>query len=124
MALKLIQTKRFSFIVDTVPDELREKLGFVFGRSIWLRAERVTTPSNPKGTINYSDFFNSVPQQICKVENVVSERALNEDELDIYQRLSSGRKLVKANRDYLQKNFMIDRNNNNEGNNYESKVLF
>lgn len=105
MALELIETKQMSFIVDTVHDDLRENMGMVFGRSIWLRAQRVITPANETGTMVYSDYFNDQPVQICKESEVVVRRELNDDELDIYQRLSTGHKLVKENRDYLTDNF-------------------
>lgn len=105
MALELIETDQMSFIVDTVSDELRESMGMVFGRSIWLRAQKVVTPANENGTMVYSDYFNNQPVQVCKAADVVNRRELNDDEFDIYQRLSTGRKLVKANREYLINNF-------------------
>lgn len=59
MALKLIKTKNAAFVVDEVQDDVREKMGILFGRAIHLYVKRVPTAANPKGVMQYSDYFSN-----------------------------------------------------------------
>lgn len=61
MALKLIKTKNAAFVVD----EVREKMGILFGRAIHLYAKRVPTAANPKGVMQFSDYFSNQAVQVC-----------------------------------------------------------
>lgn len=65
MALKLIKTKNAAFVVDEVQDDVREKMGILFGRAIHLYAKRVPTAANPKGVMQYSDCFSNQAVQVC-----------------------------------------------------------
>lgn len=51
MALKLIKSKNASFVVDEVQDDVREKMGILFGRAVHLYVKRVSTAANPKGVM-------------------------------------------------------------------------
>lgn len=62
MALKLIKTKNAAFAMDEVQDDVREKMGILFGRAIHLYAKRVPTAANPKGVMQYSIF----QTKLCK----------------------------------------------------------
>jgi hypothetical protein len=74
MALKLIKTKNAAFVVDEVQDDVREKMGILFGRAIHLYAKRVPTAANPKGVM-YSDYFSNQAVQVCRKEfNDVREK--------------------------------------------------
>lgn len=106
MVVKLIKTKRTSFIVDEVPDELREKMGIIFGKAIHLYAKRVATPANPKGVMQYSDYFSSQAIQVCKRDNITEERLVNDEERAIYQKLSTGKMLDDTDREYLRNNYL------------------
>ena len=105
MALTFIKTHQHAFVVDTAPDEFRKKLNMIFGRSVYLYAQLVITDSNPKGVMTYSDYCNPVPVQICDKKDIVEQREPNEIEIDIFNRISRNRKLIKANREYLKENF-------------------
>ena len=62
MALKLIKTKNAAFVVDEVQDDVREKMGILFGRAIHRHPslrQRVPTAANPKGVMQYSDYFSN-----------------------------------------------------------------
>lgn len=105
MAISFIKTKKRAFIIDTVASSLRERLSIIYGRSIYLYAHLVITDSNPKGTMTYTDYYSDTPVNICNKEDIIEQRPLNEVEQDIYERLTSHRKLIKANREYLKQNF-------------------
>lgn len=59
MALKLIKTKNVALVVDEVQDNVRDKMGILFGRAIHLYVKRVPTAANPKGVMQYSDYFSN-----------------------------------------------------------------
>lgn len=80
VALKLIKTKNAAFIVDEVQDDVREKMGILFSRAIHLYAKRVPTVANPKGVMQYSDYFSSQVVRVCRKDKIVEERAVNEAE--------------------------------------------
>ena len=48
MALKLIKTKNAAFVVDEVQDDVREKMGILFGRAIHLYAKEYQLLQIPK----------------------------------------------------------------------------
>lgn len=106
MAVKLIKTKGAAFIVDEVPDGLRERMGIIFGKVIHLYAKRVFTLGNSKGVMQYSDYYSPQEIQVCKKENITEERLLNDEELLIYQKLSSGKTLDSNDREYLRNNYL------------------
>lgn len=108
MALKLIKTKNAAFVVDEVQDDVREKMGILFGRAIHLYAKRVPTAANPKGVMQYSDYFSNQAVQVCRKDNIVEERPVNEAENKIYQELSIGQGLDKDDREYLRDNYSED----------------
>lgn len=105
MALKLIKSNDKAFIVDEVSDSLREKMGIVYGRAMHLYAERVQTPANPKGAIQYSDYFSDQAIQVCRKDSIIEERSINEEENAIYQKISAGRSLDGEDREYLRNNY-------------------
>ncbi|MCD5568023.1 hypothetical protein LOB20_08505 [Lactobacillus delbrueckii subsp. lactis] len=74
MALKLVKTKNAAFVVDEVQDNVREKMGILFGRAIHLYAKRVPTAANPKGVMQYSDYFSNQAVQVCRKDNIVEDR--------------------------------------------------
>ena len=104
MALKLVKTKNAAFVVDEVQDNVREKMGILFGRAIHLYAKRVPTAANPKGVMQYSDYFSNQAVQVCRKDNIVEDRPVNEAENKIYQELSTGQSLDKDDREYLRDN--------------------
>lgn len=108
MALKLIKTKNAAFVVDEVQDDVREKMGILFGRAIHLYAKRVPTAANPKGVMQYSDYFSNQAVQVCWKDNIVEDRPVNEAENKIYQELSTGQSLDKDDREYLRDNYSED----------------
>ncbi|EDX41565.1 hypothetical protein [Limosilactobacillus reuteri] len=105
MALTFIKTKKHAFIVNTVNDRLRENMNIIYGRDIHLYAQLVITDSNPKGTMKYSDYYSSNPIQVCNKNDIIEQRELNENEIDIYERITNNSKLTKANHEYLKNNF-------------------
>ncbi|QGT62027.1 hypothetical protein [Lactobacillus delbrueckii] len=108
MALKLIKTKNAAFAVDEVQDDVREKMCILFGRAIHLYAKRVPTAANPKGVMQYSDYFSNQAVQVCRKDNIVEDRPVNEAENKIYQELSTGQGLDKDDREYLRDNYSED----------------
>lgn len=80
MALKPIKTKNAAFVVDEVQDDVREKMGILFGRAIHLYAKRVPTVANPKGVMQYSDYFSNQAVQVCRKDNIVEDCSVNEAE--------------------------------------------
>ena len=66
------------------------------------------TGVNPKGVMQYSDYFSNQPVQVCRKENIVEERPVNEAETKIYQELSTGQGLEKDDREYLRDNYSED----------------
>lgn len=111
MALKLVKTKNAAFVVDEVQDNVRDKMGILFGRAIHLYAKRVPTAANPKGVMQYSDFFSKQAIQVCRKDNIVEDRPVNEAENKIYQELSTGQRLDKDDREYLRDNYSEDERN-------------
>ena len=91
--------------MDEVQDDVREKMGILFGRAVHLYAKRVPTAANPKGVIQYSDYFSSQAVQVCRKDNIIEERPVNEAENKIYQELSTGQGLDKDDREYLRANY-------------------
>lgn len=87
---------------------LEKKMGILFGRAIHLYAKRVPTAANPKGVMQYSDYFSNQAVQVCRKDNIVEDRPVNEAENKIYQELSSGRGLDKDDREYLRDNCSND----------------
>lgn len=108
MTLTFIKTQKHAFIVDVVEDALRKNLGIVYGRDIHLYAQLVITTNNPRGTMKFTDYYSSTPTQVCNQRDVIEQRELNNDENDIYNRLTNHRKLSKANREYLKKYFFSE----------------
>lgn len=104
MALKLIKSKNASFVVDEVQDDVREKMDILFGRAVHLYAKRVPTAANPKGVMQYSDYFSNQAVQVCRKDNIVEDHPVNEAENKIYQELSTGQGLDKDDREYLRDN--------------------
>ena len=66
--------------MDEVQDDVRDKMSILFGRAIHLYAKRVPTTANPKGVMQYSDYFSSQVVRVCRKDNFVEERAVNEAE--------------------------------------------
>lgn len=95
MALKHIKTKNAAFVVDEVQDDVIVKMRIFFGRAIHLYAKRVLTATNPKGVMQYSDYFSNQAVQVCRKDNIVEDRPVNEAENKIYQELSTGQALIK-----------------------------
>lgn len=81
---------------------LEKKMGILFGRAIHLYAKRVPTAANPKGVMQYSDYFSNQAVQVCRKDNIVEDRTVNEVENKIYQELSTGQGLDKDDREYLK----------------------
>ena len=52
----------------------------MFGRAIHLYAKRVPTAANPKGVMQYSDYFSNQAVQVCRKDNIVEDRPVNEAE--------------------------------------------
>ncbi|MDF4030492.1 hypothetical protein [Lactobacillus delbrueckii] len=90
---------------------LEKKMGILFGRAIHLYAKIVSTAANPKGVMQYSDFFSNQAIQVCRKDNVVEDRPVNEAENKIYQELSTGQSLDKDDREYLRDNYSEDERN-------------
>lgn len=105
MALILIRTDKHSFVVDESRDALHERMGQIYGRSVHLFAARIVTPGNPKGTMSYSDYCSDVPIPVCNNSDIVEKREANQQENNIFNRLLTGRKLLKADKEYLYQNF-------------------
>lgn len=105
MTLKLVKTKHTAFIVDEVSDELRENMGILFGRELRLYARRVKTTSNPKGVMEYSNYFSNQAVQVCQKENIIEERPVNEKENKIFQELSVGQSIDAEDREYLRSKY-------------------
>lgn len=114
MALKLVKTKNAAFVVDEVQDDVREKMGILFGRAIHLYAKRVSTAVNSKGVMQYSDFFSNKAIQVCRKDNIVEDRPVNEAENKIYQELSTRQSLDKDDREYLRDNYSEDERNDEQ----------
>ena len=112
MSLIFIRTFNNAYIVNTSQDRLRDNMGIIFGRAIRLYAQRVVTVANSNGTIKYTEYFSNNNIQVCKKDDVVEQRNLTEQEQHIYDRLSTGRKLLKADRHYLLDNFLITSDSN------------
>ena len=106
MALILIRTNKHSFVVDESNDALHERMSQVYGRSVHLFATRIVTPGNPKGTMSYSYYCSDVLIPVCNNSDIVEKREANQQESDIFNRLLAGRKLLKADREYLSHNFI------------------
>lgn len=110
VALKLIKRKmRLSSWMKF--KTMLEKMDILFGRAIHLYAKRVPTAANPKGVMQYSDYFSNQAMQVCRKDNIVEERSVNEIENKIYQELSTGQGLDKDDRDYLRDNYSEDERN-------------
>ena len=90
---------------------LEKKMGILFGRAIHLYAKRVSTAANPKGVMQYSDYFSNQAVQVCRKDNIVEERPVNEAENNVYQELSTGQGLNKDDREYLRNNYSEDERN-------------
>ncbi|GHN17317.1 hypothetical protein ME782_17780 [Lactobacillus delbrueckii] len=97
--------------MDEVQDDVREKMGILFGRAVHLYAKRVPTAANPKGVMQCSDYFSNQPVQVCRKEIIVEERPVNEAENKIYKELSTGQGLEKDDREYLRDNYSEDERN-------------
>ncbi|WP_241687505.1 hypothetical protein [Lactobacillus delbrueckii] len=76
--------------------------------AIHLYAKRVPTAANPKGVMQYSDYFSNQAVQVCRKDNIVEDRPVNEAENKIYQELSTGQGLDKDDREYLRDNCSED----------------
>lgn len=105
MALEFIKTKRSAYIVNTAENSSRDQMEIIYGRAIHLYADRVITDKNPSGVMKYTDYITDNNVQVCKTTDVIERRPLTDEEQQIYDRLSSNRKLLKSNRDYLTANF-------------------
>ncbi len=87
---------------------LEKKNGYLVRQSIHLYAKRVPTAANPKGVMQYSDYFSNQAVQVCRKDNIVEDRPVNEAENKIYQELSTGQGLDKDDREYLRDNYSED----------------
>lgn len=55
--------------------------------------------------MQYSDYFSNQAMQVCRKDNIVEERLVNEAENKIYQALSTGQDLDKDDCEYLRDNY-------------------
>lgn len=58
--------------------------------------------------MQYSDYFSNQAVQVCRKDNIVEDRPVNEVENKIYQELSIGKILDKDDREYLRDNCSED----------------
>ena len=86
-------------------------MGILFGRAIHLYAKRVSTAANPKGVMQYSDYFSNQAVQVCRKDNIVEERPVNEAENKIFQEFLTGQGPDKDDRDNLRDNYSEDERN-------------
>lgn len=115
MDLIYVRTKNNnSFVIETVQDDLRERLHMLFGYSIRLYCEHIITDMNQKGTDYYTDYINSSPVQICSQEDVIEQRAATDIESSIYNIVKSEEKLSKSDHEFLKNYFYFDSDNRTE----------
>lgn len=108
--LFFIRTDKFSFIVDDSTDDLRRKLGIVFGKSIKLFCEKRTSIYKGKQRIVYfySDYISERNIQICKVSSIIEKRKVNDIENGIFNRINNNQKLNENEKNYLKSNFSYE----------------
>lgn len=109
MNLIFIRTENISFIVNDVTDELREKMGLVYGKSLKLFCEEKTTIYKGKERIVhfYSDYVSEKNIQVCKESSILEKRLANSIEKSIFLHINNKQKLSDSEKDYLRENFYI-----------------
>lgn len=107
MDLVFIRTKKNTWLVDLADDEIRDKMGIVFGKASRLFSEKVVTDSNEKGVWKYSSEVSENDIQVCHKDQIVERRVATQIEEEIYKTLLGGEKLTKEMREFLRKNYYI-----------------
>lgn len=105
MALKLIRTKKYSFIVD-IDKAQTAKSNIIIGNYTPFQC-RKSFDKKGKRIFLYDLLWSDIPLQVCEKVDVIEYRNLNQIEQNIVKNIQKKIPLNREQHTYLKDNFLI-----------------